>query len=255
MAALLEEARMLIVCACHLLTDECPGETPTIPDAISKACISSDGSDNEQCILAISSLVDLLMKVSEAQATRVSMHPEESACSPLLSKTLLWFFRRWAAAYVFPTSDDYKQSGGIYGKWSTQEQAQPVISFCTTLCLLNFCHLPLGELDSMPHFFYLNFKPYPYDNRLSVSSIYQKRKYKTNATHSYWPLRKEGLPFENYWSTLHLLSKLQLFMQFVLHLDRTHPQACQTLTHLGEESPQLWSEGISVCHVSIGQGY
>eukprot|EP00985_Skeletonema_marinoi_P024652 scaffold17331_cov58-Skeletonema_marinoi.AAC.1 len=33
MAALLEEARMLILCACHLLTDECEGETPSIPDA------------------------------------------------------------------------------------------------------------------------------------------------------------------------------------------------------------------------------
>eukprot|EP00804_Cyclotella_cryptica_P023894 CCRYP_010038-RB/>CCRYP_010038-RB protein AED:0.02 eAED:0.02 QI:286/1/1/1/0.5/0.42/7/2478/1240 len=144
-AALMEEARMLIVCACHLLTDECPGESPTVPDAISKACITSEGSDNEQCIMAISSLVDLLMKVAEAQATRVSMHPEESACSPLLSKTLLWFFRRWAAAYVFPTPGDYRQSGGIYGKWATQEQAQPVISFCTTLCLLYFCHWPLEK--------------------------------------------------------------------------------------------------------------
>jgi hypothetical protein len=146
MAALMEEARMLIVCACHLLTDECMGETPAIPDALSKACKTAEGSDNKECIVAISSLVDMLMKVAEAQATRVSMYPEESACSPLLSKTLLWFFRRWAPAYVFATSDDYKQSsGGIYGRWNSREDAQPVVSFCTTLCLLYFCHWPLGE--------------------------------------------------------------------------------------------------------------
>ena len=145
MAALMEEARMLIVCACHLLTDECPGETPAIPSAVSKACKNADGSDNVECIAAISGLIDMLMKVAEAQATRVSTYPEESACSPLLSKTLLWFFRRWAAAYVFPTPDDYKQSGGIYETWARPDQAQPVINFCTTLCLLYFCHWPLGK--------------------------------------------------------------------------------------------------------------
>ena len=144
-AALMEEARMLIVCACHLLTDECPGETPAIPNAVSKACKNTDGSDNVECIAAISGLIDMLIKVAEAQATRVSSYSEESVCSPLLSKTLLWFFRRWAAAYVFPTPDDYKQSGGIYEKWASPEQAQPVINFCSTLCLLYFCHWPLGK--------------------------------------------------------------------------------------------------------------
>jgi hypothetical protein len=147
MAALMEEARMLIVCACHLLTDECPGETPAIPSAVSKACKNADETDNTECIAAISGLVDILMKVAEAQATRVSTYPEESTCSPLLSKTLLWFFRRWAAAYIFPTPDDYKQSGGIYQTWAKPEQAQPVINFCATLCLLYFCHWPLGEFN------------------------------------------------------------------------------------------------------------
>jgi hypothetical protein len=145
MAALMEESRMLIVCACHLLTDESPGETPSIPNAVSKACTAADGSATTECIAAISGLVDMLMKVAEAQATRVSNYPEESTCSPLLSKTLLWFFRRWAAAYIFPTPDDYKQSGGIYEKWNTAEEAQPVINFCATLCLLYFCW-PLGKL-------------------------------------------------------------------------------------------------------------
>ena len=144
-AALMEEARMLIVCACHLLTDECPGETPAIPNAVGKACKTEDGSANEQCIAAISGLVDMLMKVAEAQATRVSAYPDESVCSPLLSKTLLWFFKRWAAAYIFPTTDSYEQSGGIYEKWAKAEQAEPVINFCTTLCLSYFCHWPLGE--------------------------------------------------------------------------------------------------------------
>eukprot|EP00956_Cyclotella_meneghiniana_P037344 scaffold137015_cov73-Cyclotella_meneghiniana.AAC.10 len=153
MASLLEEARMLIVCACHLLTDECPGETPAIPSAVSKACKATDGSDNAECIGAISGLIDMLMQVAEAQATRVSTYPGEAACSPLLSKTLLWFFRRWAAAYVFPTPDDYKQSGGIYDKWAAPESAQPVINFCSTLCLLYFCNWPLGEFQSIPSTF------------------------------------------------------------------------------------------------------
>lgn len=136
-SALMEEGRMLIVCACHLLTDDCPGETPTIPEAVIRSCKSKDG---EQCIASISGLVDLLKSVAEAQAMRVSVNPE--GCSPLLAKTLLWFFRRWGTAYVLPSSDDYHQSGGIFGTWSTSENAKPIVSFCTTLCLIYFCHWP-----------------------------------------------------------------------------------------------------------------
>lgn len=190
MASLLEEARMLIVCACHLLTDECLSETPAIPSAVSKACTATDGSDNAECICAISGLIDMLKQVAEAQATRVSAYPGEAACSPLLSKTLLWFFRRFAAAYVFPTPDDYKQSGGIYERWAAPESAQPVINFCSTLCLLYFCNWPLGEFQ-------------PYCLLLVTPSLYsffsqncwpiydQKKKSKMKAPLSFWLLPRE----------------------------------------------------------------
>ena len=140
MAALLEEARLLILCACHLLTDECEGETPSIPDAVIQAC-QGRISGNNSCLASIVSLIDLLRSVAEAQAVKVSAHPTESSLSPLLAKTLIWFFRRWSAAYVLPVSDEYHKEG-IFVKWSTPESAGPIISFCTTLSLIYFCHWP-----------------------------------------------------------------------------------------------------------------
>lgn len=140
MAALLEESRMLIVCACHLLTDECDGETPAIPESVIHAC---QGADGNSCLSYIASLVELLKSGAESQATRVAMYPKDSCLSPLLAKTLLWFFRRWAPAYVFPISDEYREdAGGILSSYSKAETAQPVITFCTTLCLLYCCHWP-----------------------------------------------------------------------------------------------------------------
>ena len=140
MAALLEESRMLIVCACHLLTDECDGETPAIPDSVIYAC---QGVGGNLCLSYIVNLVELLKSVAESQATKVAMYPKDSCLSPLLAKTLLWFFRRWAPAFVFPISEEYREdAGGILRSYSKAESAQPVISFCTTLCLLYCCHWP-----------------------------------------------------------------------------------------------------------------
>ena len=135
-AALLEEARMLIICACHLLTDECEGETPSIPDAVCNACHNGDG-----CLASIVNLIELLRSVAEAQAMKVSSFPTESSLSPLLAKTLLCFFRRWSVAYILPLSDDYHREG-IFARWSTPESASPIISFCATLSLIYFCHWP-----------------------------------------------------------------------------------------------------------------
>ena len=140
MAALLEEARMLILCACHLLTDECEGETPSLPDAVCNACQLERASGND-CLASIVNLVELLRSVAEAQAMKVSAHPTESSLSPLLAKTLLWFFRRWSAVYVLPVSENYHREG-IFARWSTPESASPIISFCATLSLIYFCHWP-----------------------------------------------------------------------------------------------------------------
>jgi len=140
MAALLEEARMLILCACHLLTDECEGETPSIPDAVCNACQLGRPSGNN-CLASIVNLIELLRSVAEAQAMKVSAYPKESCLSPLLAKTLMWFFRRWGAAYVLPLSDDYHREG-IFARWTTPESASPIISFCATLSLIYFCHWP-----------------------------------------------------------------------------------------------------------------
>ena len=143
MAALLEESRMLLVCACHLLTNDCTGETPAIPESVIHACQPVHGAAGNSCLSLMTSLVEMLKSVAEAQATKVAAYPADSCLSPLLAKTLLWFFRRWAPAYILPSSDEYRENaGGVLSAYSKPETAQPVISFCTTLCLLYFCHWP-----------------------------------------------------------------------------------------------------------------
>ncbi|KAL9179867.1 hypothetical protein ACHAXT_007837 [Thalassiosira profunda] len=140
MAALLEEARMLLLCAGHLLTDDCAGETPAIPESVIHSC---QGADGEQCTASISGLIEMLKAVAEAQAMKVASYPADPRLSPLLAKTLLWFFRRWGPAYILPSSDEYRENtGGILSVYSAPETAQPVVSFCSTLCLLYFCHWP-----------------------------------------------------------------------------------------------------------------
>jgi hypothetical protein len=85
----------------------------------------------------------MLQAAAETQATKVAAYPENPCLSPLLAKTLLWFFRRWTPAYILPSSDEYRENaGGILSAYSNPETAQPLISFCTTLCLLYCCHWP-----------------------------------------------------------------------------------------------------------------
>ncbi|KAL7538850.1 hypothetical protein ACHAXR_011286 [Thalassiosira sp. AJA248-18] len=143
MAALLEEARMLLLCAGHLLTDDCAGETPAIPESVIQACQPGRGLDDVSCTASIAALLEMLKSVAEAQVMKVVTYPADPRLSPLLAKTLLWFFRRWGPSYILPNSDEYRENtGGIFGAYSTAETAQPLISFCTTLCLLYFCHWP-----------------------------------------------------------------------------------------------------------------
>mgnify|MGYP000393600722 CR=1 FL=1 len=143
MASLLEEARMLLLCAGHLLTDDCVGETPALPESVRRCCKPGQGMDSDACTASILGLIEMLKSVAETQATKVAAHPADPRLSPLLAKTLLWFFRRWGPAYILPTSEEYKENvGGILSAYSTPETAQPVVSFCTTLCLLYFCHWP-----------------------------------------------------------------------------------------------------------------
>lgn len=145
MAVILEEARILLLFVGHLLTDDCVGETPSIPESIVRACHPIRGVESsETCASSIVSLIGALQSVAETQATKVAASPADPRLSPLLAKTLLWFFRRWTPAYILPTSDDYRETtgGGILSTYSKPEIAQPVISFCSTLCLVYFCHWP-----------------------------------------------------------------------------------------------------------------
>jgi len=145
MAELLEKARMLILCAGHLLTDDCAGETPAIPESAIHACQQQSGAGNsESCAASIAGLVEMLKSVAESQAMKVATYPLDPRLSPLLAKTLLWFYRRWAPAYLLPSnSDEYRENTtGILTAYSTPETAQPIVSFCTTLSLLYFCHWP-----------------------------------------------------------------------------------------------------------------
>lgn len=81
--------------------------------------------------------------MAEKQATLMARFPGDPRLSPLLAKTILWFFRRFGPAYILPSSDEYRENkGGILAAYSTPGTAQPLVDFCTSLCLMYFCHLP-----------------------------------------------------------------------------------------------------------------
>ena len=194
MAALLEEARMLILCAGHLLTDECSGETPDIPESIINAC--KPGMPNsDTCLASIASLVDLLRSLAEKQATLVARFPGDPRLSPLLAKTILWFFRRFGPAYILPSSDEYRENqGGILAAYSTPETAQPLINFCTSLCLMYFCHLPqekevhdettalLKEMAKKPFVRQLLMNCSPFDKIVALSSATSSLRHNASAS-------------------------------------------------------------------------
>jgi len=142
-AALLEEARLLVVCITHLLTDDNEGEAPMIPTSIIRACFNNEG-----LVSAIGTCLTSLMQLAEYQASLVSVSAEDPRLSPLLAKTLLWFFDRWAPAYVLVSgtpadnSNDDAAVSGIARAWSTQEPASTAVAFCLTLCLHYHCYWP-----------------------------------------------------------------------------------------------------------------
>jgi len=140
-AALLEEARLLVISVCHFLTDDdCSGETPLIPESIVGAC----GDDLRQVLMDV---VSPLLSLAEFQAEKVASNANDPRLSPLLAKTLLWFIRRWASSYILPDALDYSCAPqclvGIMDAWSKPDTAQSAISFCTRLCLLYHCYWPL----------------------------------------------------------------------------------------------------------------
>ena len=141
-AAVLEEARMLLLCAGHLLTDECAGETPAPPAAVARACQPGDSGEGAACAAAIAGLIDTLRSIAEAQARAAAARPADPCLSPLLAQTLLWFFGRFCAAYVLPPDSELCEAPNTAPYYSTPQTAQPLVSFCATLSLLYFCHWP-----------------------------------------------------------------------------------------------------------------
>jgi len=145
-AALLEEARLLLLCVCHLLTDDNAGETPMIPEAIVRASSVSESPSAYETCHAITSLVSSLMSLAEFQASKVTQFPADPRLSPLLAKTLLWFFHRWAPAYVLPSTVEYNASGsgenGVLSIWNSGESSQQAVALCISLCLHYHCSWP-----------------------------------------------------------------------------------------------------------------
>lgn len=142
-AALLEEARLGLVCITHLLTDDASGESPTIPEAIVRE-VESDESGTVASLLT--SLVVSCMTLAECQASLLETSPNDPRLSPLLGKTLLRFLIRWAPAYIIPddsytaTKQHLSLSGSnIQNMWSSQESAEQVVSFCVYLCFQYYC--------------------------------------------------------------------------------------------------------------------
>ena len=137
-AGLLEESRLVTIYVGHLLTDDNVGETPVIPDAIIVAC-----QDNQNATDAVGSAVHTLQQFAEFQASKIAVHPTDPRLSPMLGATFLWFFNRWAPAYILPA--DYAGSAipsTITKAWTSPELVQQSVSFLTTLCVHYTCYWP-----------------------------------------------------------------------------------------------------------------
>eukprot|EP00537_Pseudo-nitzschia_pungens_P003624 CAMPEP_0172378284 /NCGR_PEP_ID=MMETSP1060-20121228/69343_1 /TAXON_ID=37318 /ORGANISM="Pseudo-nitzschia pungens, Strain cf. cingulata" /LENGTH=1243 /DNA_ID=CAMNT_0013106001 /DNA_START=86 /DNA_END=3817 /DNA_ORIENTATION=- len=135
-AGILEQSRLMTLYIGHLLTDENEGETRVIPDAILSAC-----QDNQTACDAVVSAVQLLQQFAEYQVSKITSNPNDHRLSPLLAKSFLWFFNRWAPAYILP--ERYGSSttpSTISLAWSNTEHVQQVISFLITLCLHYNCY-------------------------------------------------------------------------------------------------------------------
>ncbi|GKY91424.1 hypothetical protein MPSEU_000114700 [Mayamaea pseudoterrestris] len=140
-AALLEEARMLSMFACHLLTDENKGEKAAIPDAI---VIAADRYPN--LTIEIAGAVNAMVQFADAQAKKIASNPNNLRLSPMLSRSFLWFFRRWAPAYVYPSDGESSRNSLLLQNWSNSESAQQIISFCVDLCLQYQCFWPQEKI-------------------------------------------------------------------------------------------------------------
>lgn len=140
-AALLEEARVLILCTGHLLTDENAGETSVIPESIVLAC-TADSNTTSGITMAVQSILSL----AELQTSAIVKRPSDPRLSPLLASTVLWFLNRWAPAYIHPIT--YGSAGGdspslILLVWAKgQPLSEQTVAFCTTLCLNYQCYWP-----------------------------------------------------------------------------------------------------------------
>ena len=134
-AGVLEQSRLVALYIGHLLTDENEGETRVIPDAIVLACQS-----NQVVADAVVCAVQLIQQFAEYQVSKIIANPSDQRLSPLLAKTFLWFFNRWAPSYILP--DPYGSSttpSTIALAWCNAEKVQQTISFLVTLCLHYHC--------------------------------------------------------------------------------------------------------------------
>ena len=138
-AALLEEARLLTMALGHLLTDNNAGETPVIPESIIICCQGDAYTTN-----AIASSVQTIMALAQAQAGKIALNPHNATLSPLLASAFLWFFNRWAPAYILPI--EYGSTDGspslIVSVWGPGDTANQAIAFCASLCLHYQCSWP-----------------------------------------------------------------------------------------------------------------
>jgi CRM1 C terminal len=146
-AALLEEARLLILFISQLLTDENEGESPAIPQAVLHACEHQQQQQQAESVSSlvhnITSAVEALLQVADVQVHRMAENPSSVLLSPILATTFLTFLQRWAPAYIYPM--DYANSSSanpIVHAWSTPEKAQQVVTFCLSLCLYYQCYWP-----------------------------------------------------------------------------------------------------------------
>lgn len=140
-AGLLEESRLVTMYVGHLLTDDNEGETPVIPDTIVAACQQSNGEIVTQAIVGA---VQTLRHFAQYQVSKITQNPADPRLSPLLAKSFLWFFHRWAPAYILPV--DYgatiQGSDSIIMAWTPPERVQEMVSFVVTLCLHYHCYWP-----------------------------------------------------------------------------------------------------------------
>lgn len=143
---ILEQTRLIILSIGHLLTDRHVSESPSIPDTILVACQEQETSTNE-----ITSIIQSLMMLANIQLQKVGQNPSHMRLSPLLGKTILWFFTRWVAAYIYPvdycntSSLSVSSQNRIVREWSHRQKASNAIQFCITICFQYQCYWPLEK--------------------------------------------------------------------------------------------------------------